>query len=151
MVENMKFEDSIKDLKKLGNHLVPYNFPLSGKLNEDDALQPLKLIEVTVDGYEVVVHYNKSDYNEFYTETLQVFGKYCPFLPFYLVCKIARFCLGNKHLSFIDVIKEDKKFYCWTLNTKLSGKAIPNKNLGEICIFEGFRYGHIHPSQVKFI
>lgn len=129
----------ITEIKTLGNILVNYNFPQKSKKDEE-VLNELKISSIYLDGYDLIVHYNKAFYGKLYIESLQVLGKYTLFLPFSVVCKIAKKFFGDKHLSFIDVFIENRRVYCWTLLTDLEGIPIPppyeEENLNN-CEFEG--------------
>ncbi len=140
----------VKQIKDLGEILVDFNFPKTHP-NVEDLIHPLKMGSLCVDGYDVGIHYSKADYDRFYLETLQVFGIYSPFVPFSLICKIGCMFLGNKYLSFIEISKEGKRVYCWTLNSDKSGNPIPDPNDIKLCTYEGFNYGRIDPQQVKFL
>ena len=94
----MNFDEKIELLRNLSDHLVDYNFPLSPMDFEYD-IACLKKTEVDVDGYSLVIHFNRAYYNNYYLETLQIFNKYAPFLPFSLVAKLAKKALGGYHLS----------------------------------------------------
>lgn len=156
MVSKMAFnhidvDKQIKEIKDLGNVLMNYNFPQKSKRDEE-TLNVLKTSNMCTDGYDVVIHYNKSFYNKFYLESLQVLGRYTLFLPFCLVCKIAQKFLGNQHLSFIETFNEDRRVYCWTLLTDKEFNAIPasNKDVVENCVYEGFEYTQMNPKHVSF-
>lgn len=143
------FEDSINRLKKLGNHLVQYNFPLAPMHYERD-ISLLKKLEVDADGYSVVIHYNKSFYEDHFHETFQIYNKDGVFLPFMLVVKLAQKSLGSQHLSLVQFYQGNHKVYCWSLCTDLDGKPIPyfNQDLQE-CEFEGFQYTSLQPEQLN--
>jgi hypothetical protein len=85
-------------------------------------------------------------------ETFQVLGQDCPFLPFATICKLARAFLGNSNLSLVELFKDNRKIYCWTVVRNKNGVAIPNpyKNNSERCNYEGFAYNYVSPDQVKF-
>ena len=149
---NMRcLDEEIEVLRNMSEHLIPYNFPKGPPQNED-IIAPLKRAMVDVDGYTVGLHFNKADYGTYFLETVQVFGATMPFLPFHLVVKIARRILGSHFLSFIEVPKEDRKYYCWTCCTDRQGKPIrPQYDVKtEDAKFEGFSFTYIHASQFNF-
>jgi hypothetical protein len=140
-------QNTVERMRKLGDQLVPYNLPQ----NEED-INILKSTETVVDGYEVCIYFTKSKFEDHCTEICQVWGKYAPFLPFVVVCKIAKSFLGNSHLSLVELFKGNRKVYCWAVNTNHDGKPIrsPYSSKTEECSYEGFNYSYMQPSQVNF-
>jgi hypothetical protein len=151
MYNHKSFDEQVEEMKRFGNILMPYNFPQVPQEEEED-VNFIKAREVMVDGYSLILHYSKADYGNHYLETLQVLGKYIPFLPFSLVCKIGKRFLGNKHLSLVELFRDNRKIYCWTLVSNRAGKAVPGpyQNEVETCIYEGFEYRSVSPKQVNF-
>lgn len=149
---NEKFDNLVKRLKSIGDKLVPYNFPRNSPRIEDD-IHPLKVVETMVDGYEVVIYFSKADYAEHFLETVQIFGRNAPFLPFSLVVKIAQMFLGSSYLSLVEIPKANRKVYCWTVCLDREERPIesPYEVKSEICRFEGFEYAYMHPDQVNLI
>lgn len=145
-----KLDENVREIKSFGNFLMQYSKP-KVSLEDDADVDCLRAREVTIDGYSVVIHYAKSDWPTHYLEVLQVTGKYVPFLPFSLVCKIGRKFLGDKHLSYLDRTKEDRKTYCWTVASDKTNNPIPvpykNMNLSDDCEYEGLCYKCLNPSQ----
>lgn len=134
--------------------LMPYTYPQSDPGDEDD-ITMLKTTEIVVDGYHVIVHLNIADYNDRTLNTLQIFGRDLPFLPFTLVVKIARKFLGSECLFLTEIYQENRKVYCWTLIKDKYGKARPypvNKKLKKVhrCSFEGFDYILMDPKNLSF-
>jgi hypothetical protein len=146
-----RLEEIIESMRTLGDILIPHNFPRVPLSMEDD-LAILKQKEVIVDGYPVVLHYQKSDYTQYLIENLQIYGKNSPFLPFNLVCKLGKKFLGSHHLSLVEVFKENRKIYIWSVCVDNRGRPIPlpwEKDTEE-CIFEGFNYLYIQPNKIEF-
>lgn len=132
----------VKQIRAFGEFLMPYNYPQRSPQDEEDIVC-LKIREVTIDGYSLVLFYSKSDYDKHYLEVVQVTGKYIPFLPFSLVCKVGRKFLGDKELSYVDFLKEDKKIYCWTVFRDKKNNAIPVPYVKEDVadhFYEGLNY-----------
>lgn len=148
-MENIK--TLIQRMQRLADRLIPYSYP-SVKPQDEDDINVLKFASTTVDGYDVVLHFNKHDYGTHYLETFQVLGQDCPFLPFATICKLARAFLGNSNLSLVELFKDNRKIYCWTVVRNKGGVSIPNpyKNNSEICSYEGFAYNYVSPDQVRF-
>lgn len=141
----------IEEMRGLGEVLVKYNFPKAPSEWEDD-LNVLKMRELIIDGYYVLAHYSKADYGDHFLETLQVLGKNCPFLPFFLVCKLAKRFLGERELSLLEFVRDNRKIYCWTLTLDMENNPIPSPFDPEVkrCVYEGLEYGYMQPSQVNF-
>jgi hypothetical protein len=151
LYKHKKLEDHVEHMRNLGDMLIPYNFPKAPAEWEDD-INILKATEMVVDGYTIVVHYSKADYETHYLETLQILGKNAPFLPFVLICKLAKRFLGEHELSLIEVVRDNRKVYCWTLTVDRDGKPIPSPfdQETEPCQYEGFHYSYMKPDQVRF-
>lgn len=146
-----KLDDILEQMREIGDRLVPLNYPLKEARNEAD-LNLLKLRDADVDGYPVTIHYSRSDFGKYYMETFQIMSRNGAFLPFSLALKMARKVLGNKYLSLVEIFREGKKIYCWTVHLDKSGKPVvlSDKRLGEDCVFEGFHYKYVYPSEVDF-
>ena len=146
-------DEIIDTMKVLGDMLIPYNFPKSPpSTTMEDALAFFKEREAMIDGYSVYLNYQKSDYDSHLLETLQIYNKNSPFLPFGLTCKLAQRFLGSHHLSLVELFKDNRKIYCWSVCVDKEGHPIasPYNSETEDCNFEGFNYLYMHPSQVNF-
>lgn len=146
-------------MRTLARSLIPYSFPL--KSHEDEAeIAILKRRDITLDGYEIVVFFNNADYSDKTLETLQVFGKYFTFLPFYLVCKVARAFLGDEELSLVEVMHSStgkidescRKIYAWTLYYDVQGNRIdgPFAKNAQTDTHEGWQFSRIPNEDIKF-
>lgn len=143
-------DEAIDVLRNCGERLIPYNFPQNSPLYED-YIYPLKISQVEVDGYSIELHFSKADYGEYYFETLQISGVNNPFLPFHVVIKIAKKCLGNRFLTLIRTPRQGKIYYCWTCFVDKSGKLIPcSSEKVTKCEFEGFEFNNVSPNSVNF-
>lgn len=148
-----KLEDVIDNMRALGDLLIPHNYPKAPLLStSEDDLAILKEREITVDGYPIFLHYQKADYDTHLMETIQIYGKNSPFLPFNLVCKLAKRFLGSHHLSLVEIFKENRKIYIWSVCVDKRGRPIPFPFEEEIedCEFEGFNYSYMQPNQIYF-
>jgi hypothetical protein len=145
-----KLYDIVENMKELGNFFIPYNFPIETAA-EEDKINILKFREVRVDGYDVILHFNKHDYGNHYLETFQLLGKDLPFLPFCLTCKLAKMFLGSHYLSLIEVLKDNRKIYCWTVVKDRDGKPMssPYKDKSESCVYEDLEYSYVPPDKVN--
>ena len=146
-----KINKAIEEMKELGKFFIPYNFPQSPP-GEEDKINILKFHEITIDGYDIVLHFNVHDYGNHFLETFQMLGKDMPFLPFSLACKMAKKFLGPNYLSLIEVLKDNRKIYCWTVIRDKEGKAIssPYKTKSEPCVYEDLEYSYVPPDKVNF-
>ena len=55
----------VEHMRNVGDQLIPYNFPQASPHLEDD-LNKIKSRDVVVDGYNVILHFSKSDYDTHY-------------------------------------------------------------------------------------
>ena len=152
MLYDPKPIDEIMDqMRSMGELLVPYNFPKADPRLEND-LNILKTVDCIVDGYSICLHFSKADYDAHYLETLQVLGKDIPFLPFCLIVKLARKFLGGHNLSLVELLKGNRKIYCWTLTVDRRGRPLPaiHEVESETCVYEGFEYSYLDPATVNF-
>lgn len=133
--------ETLKEIREFGKFLMPYNFPKVSPEDEEE-ISILKSQDLVVDGYNVVISYSKADWDTHYLEVVQLTGHYSPFLPFSLVCKIGKKILGDKHLSYVDFIKNEQKVYCWTIVLDRENNAIPGPFKQELrdCTYEGLTY-----------
>lgn len=145
-------DEIIKGMKALGEVLIPYNYPkIAFDENEDD-IGIFKMRNVIIDGYSLLFHYNKSDYDNYLIESVQIHSNGCPFLPFNLICKIGKRFFGSKCLSLIEIIKNHRKIYIWSICTDKNNNPVevPDKNDVERCEFEGLQYCYLQSSEVDF-
>ena len=152
MIKTKRIDEHIEEMRAIGEILMPHNFPKVSH-QEEETVNVFKDRDVTVDGYEVTICYNKSDCDNHYVEHCQVFSRSAPFLPFHLVCKLAQKFLGDRHLSLVEVFRDNRKIYCWTVAIDKNGEAIEQpykETLMEECTFEGFRYTYMNPKTVDF-
>lgn len=144
-------EQIISEMRSMGDQLIPYNFPKI-PLSTEDNLAFFKEREAVIDGYAIYLHYQKSDYESHFLETLQIYNKNSPFLPFSLICKLGKRFLGSKHLSLVEMFRDNRKIYCWSVCVDRNGHSIefPYESEIEHCQFEGFDYLYLQPNQVNF-
>lgn len=154
-------EKHIAEMTALARFLEKYSFPQTGPADEE-AIACLKQREVFVDGYEVVLNFNRCRYADVTLETLQLFGRDVTFLPFTLLVKLACLFLGTKELSLIEIAHakrggqdEDdlRKLYVWSVYYSDSGHPITNPfvNHDEPCVYGGLRYWRIERNQVRLL
>lgn len=157
----MAFDKHINEMRALAKQLVKYSFPNASPVDEE-ILSCLKQREIVLDGYNLIVYFNKCQHADTDLETLQVFGKYFSFLPFSLICKVAYKFLGNKELSLIEVVHNKKnvegvdqgtrKIYVWTVYHDSDGNPItsPFADGENACSYEGLKYSHVDRNQIMF-
>lgn len=145
-------DEIIENVRNVGEMLVPYNFPLSPPPGPVDDLEIFKTTEFMVDGYSLVTHYQKGYYHDHFVETVQIYGQITPFLPFSVICKVAKKFLGSHELSLVEKFQDNRKIYCWSVCVDESGKPIPSPYDVEVekCSYEGFNYLYMQPNQVNF-
>jgi hypothetical protein len=145
-------DEIVKNMKSLGEMLIPYNYPKNPLALFEEDLEIFKEREVIVDGYSTFLHYQVSDYEIYVLKTLQVYNKIGPFLPFNIVTKIGRKFLGDDQLSLVEVFKSNRKIYCWSLATDHNNNPVETPYISDAqsCFYEGFKYLYIKPSEVVF-
>lgn len=147
-----KLEEVVDQMRTMGDMLIPYNFPKSPPSHGEDELAIFKERECLIEGYPVIIHYQKGDYDRHLMETLQIYGKNSPFLPFSVICKLAKAFLGPHHLSLVELFRDNRKIYCWSVCVDRRGCPIPSLYDVETeqCNYEGFSYLYMQPNQVNF-
>lgn len=153
-MENKSLDDVVDSMKEIGDLFLIRNSKGIDKETEalEDALSPFREETVVVDGYDLFVYYQKSDYDGYLVETLQLYNENSPFLPFNVVCKVGQKFLGSHNLSLVELFKENRKVYCWSVCVDKTGRPIPYpfKVKKEECVFENLKYSYMQPSQVNF-
>ena len=144
-------EDIITEMRNMGDLLIEHNFPNVPISSEDDLIV-FRQRDVVVDGYSVTLNYQKFDYDGLFMETLQIYGTNNPFLPFNLICKLAKKFLGSANLSLVELFKDNRKIYIWTVWVDEEGKpsSAPYEMETEECYFEGLQYSYMQPNQIDF-
>jgi hypothetical protein len=103
-MQHISLDETIEQMRAMGEQLVPFNSPTS----ETD-LHVIKTRDVTVEGYDLVLYYTKNKHETHRTEILQIYGKTAPFLPFFLICKLAKKFLGEAELSLVELFRGIEK------------------------------------------
>lgn len=140
----------IKQMKTMGDILVPYTYPMNDPRLEDDIFW-MKTRELDIDGYSVVISFNRADYGDYFLDTFQIYGRDSIFLPFHVVVKMGCLFLGSEKLSLVEIFKNYRKIYCWNIWLNKQGIPIdyPHSKKLEHCIYEGFEYLYISSDQVN--
>lgn len=125
---NLKLDQHIKEMKGMAQLLVSYG------QSEDDDVSVLKQREIVVDGYTICVHFSRSEHkhDNTYIDIVSFTGKYMPFLPMTFVCKIGEAYLGNKELTFTELLNNGRKYYSW-LVLYCNGIPISNTSIKGVC------------------
>lgn len=143
----MKLSQTVEEMRGMADLLIPHTYP-NVDFSEEYEVLPLKCRNITVDGYDIVINFSKSDYKKYVIESLQIQSIYAPFLPFTMVCKIGRAFLGSSYLSYIDFIKNNRKIYCWTLRVR-GGKPIPPTKRSKEACYDGFNYNVLNQGSIN--
>lgn len=150
-----EIDQSVQELKNLGKILIPYNYPKTKLGNEEDDLLVFKTRLFVVDGYSLVAHYQRCEYDDYYLDILQIYGDYSTFLPLPVICKLAKKFLGNKELSLVEAYKDNRKIYCWTLYLNKKEEVIPSPHLKDEewkhGSYDDMQYFYVPPNKVFFI
>lgn len=151
-MQYQKLDDIIEEMRNIGEHLIPYNYPRNSVMEGEDDLVVFKQRDVVIDGYSLTLNYQKSDYGGVFMETLQIFGTISPFLPFNLICKLGKRFLGSANLSLVELFRDHRKIYIWTVWIDQDGKPCdpPYEVETEECVFEGLQYSYMQPNQIDF-
>ena len=149
-MKETSLDNIVEKMRNVGEQLVQYNFPMASTKMEN-YINILKSQSIIIDGFSCNINYSKANYKTHFVETLQVWGDNFPFLPFFLVSKLARRFLGSNHLFLVEIPKDGRKIYSWSVFVDKRGIAIPTPEIEttESFSYEGFRYHYLSPSQIK--
>jgi len=143
--------DHVKQMKGMAEILTEYSFPSVSPVDEE-AISLLKQRIVTIDGYEITLYYSKCNYkNDIVLKTVQVYSRTMTYLPFRLLCKIAKIFFGSEEPGYIDMsdsklygTPDSRQVYIWTVYYDKNGIIPFEKNpiFSDLfrCEFEGFVY-----------
>lgn len=132
------------------------------KSKEDEAdLALLKRTTAVVDGYELNLYYSEEDHahfsaddgtgQEFRLASLQVSSNLFPFLPFSLVCRVAREFLGSRELCLSEFLVSGRKVYLWSVATDGSGEPlrVPLHKQSRVIVYDGMEITQAPPTEVR--
>jgi hypothetical protein len=143
------FESEIEQMKKMALFLLPYS-----KTKEDKAdFSWMTTREMTVCGYKISFYLTVERHPECDIWTLQMYSKYQPFIPFWLVCKCAASFLGDRELGLTEYIILGRKLYVWSVALDTDGNPIPippRPNIEAKC-YDGFEYIHAPAAKVLLL
>lgn len=146
-MKNIK--ETVKEMKALSDLLAISSFPKVSLKKEKDVLI-LKQRSIILDGYYIALCLSKSDYGEFFLESLQIQSEYSSFLPFNVICKLGKIFFGEKHLSYTEFFKENKKIYFWSIKTK-DDLILNIEEKSKIINYEGFKFYIMNKDGYDFI
>lgn len=137
-------EDVVSEMRLVANKLMPVTYPKVKSSTYKFKTEPLKQRHIVVDGYDLVVYFNRSDYKACMVESLEIGGVYIPFLPMSLVCKVGATFLGGYELKYAEAFKNGRKVYLWTVAIDNHGRPIVlDKDSLKKGIYEGFSFFYI--------
>lgn len=130
LYDSTPFKQHVKDMKIMAQFLVPYSPP---NAPDDDDITFFKQREIVADGYTLAVQLSRIEHKDHdaYLDVVSLTGKYMPYLPMPLLCKVAEGFLGNKELTFTEVTQNGRKYYSWMVLYNLNGTPISNDFIGE--------------------
>jgi hypothetical protein len=117
----MRLEDHVREMKSLAETLKPYSPP---RCPRDDDISWLKAREVVVDGIPMTIHYSVADHGDFNPAVLTIGCRNVPFIPFTVICKVARMFLGTDNLTLFEYTKGGSKIYSWMVLFNNKGEPV---------------------------
>lgn len=142
---NEIFDQKSTQLKLLADVLKKYSSPYNSKELEDQLLL-IKKNEICFDGYNLIYHFTKTNYENHVLENLQVYSKDFPILPFYVTFKFAKsFYQDIEHVSYLESEVDNIRVYCWMFlrKTKDNKVLLPVKNYSKTIDQDGVKLFYI--------
>lgn len=135
MLNKVNLDSLIEDFKRVGDTLSPYQLN-----NNDDNV--LKTNTLEIDGYSIILKFNRIDHGHFYSESLKLRSEFGSFLPFHLVAKLGKKFLGKHQLMLIESFENDNKIYEWKIALDKNGRPAPVRidNYYEECVYDDLNY-----------
>jgi len=142
-VYHKALDDTIDEMRATAKQLIDFTHPQASKHDEHD-IDCLKQRQITVDGYDVAVHFSISQFpSGRRVESLEIVGVYVPFLPMFLVCKIAGKFLGSYELKYAESFKKGRKVYIWTVAVDNRGCPIKlSRSRLQQTTYDGFTFSY---------
>ena len=135
----------IDEMRSIAHQLTPHTYPAVPR-QEARVVDSLKQRTACVDGYELTLHFGVQDFDTFRIERLEIVAMHVPFVPMYLVCKLAAKFLGGHDLRYSEAFKMGRQVYIWTVAVDSKGRPVPMTDSGlEKCSYEHFAYTFITP------
>lgn len=142
---NEIFDQKSTQLKLLADVLKKYSSPYNSKELENELLL-LKKSEIFFDGYSLIYHFTKTNYEHYVLENLQVYSKDFPILPFCVPFKFAKSFFGDiQNISYLESEVDGIRVYCWMFLRKIKDNKIllPMKNYSKAISQDGVRFFYI--------
>ena len=142
---NEIFDQKSTQLKLLADVLKKYSSPYNSK-ELDNQLLLLKKNEICFDGYNLIYHFTKTNYENYILENLQVYSKDFPILPFCVPFKFAQcFYQDIKNVSYLESEIDNIRVYCWMFLRKIKDNKIllPVKNYSKTISQDGVKFFYI--------
>lgn len=135
------FNNCIDDMVEMAQTLMPQTYP-QATTTEELEIDSLKQYQFLIDGYEVIAHLSWSQYSNCRIEYLEIASASSPFLPMFLICKIATRLLGQHELKYHSTFKQGRKVYIWTVAVDNSGRPIKLNDSHNLIShsYENFKY-----------
>lgn len=153
--------ENIDQMKRMAEILIKHSFPTVSAVDED-IISPLKQRVLVVDGYEITVYYSICKYRkDLILKTVQIYSRNMTYLPFRLLCKIAKLFFGETFPSFsyVDDYRfpdsaEARKVYVWSIycdeDKIISFEENPIFSNLKLSQFENFCYYSVNGNHLKF-
>ena len=116
-------DEAIEEMEAVAKQLTNFTFPSVPPWEELD-IDCLKVRNLVVDGYDIIIHLSRADYRDCDVESLEIYSPLSPFLPMYLVCKIGAKFLGKHDLKYAELFRNGRKIYVWTVAVDERGRSI---------------------------
>ena len=142
---NEIFDKKCDQVRLLADVLKKYSLPNNSK-EFDEELLLIKKSEIFFDGYNLIFHFTKTDYDNYTLENLQVYSKDFSILPFNVPFKFAKtFFKDLNNVSYLESEVENIRVYCWMFlkNQKDNSILLPIKDFSKVFNTDGVRYFYI--------
>jgi hypothetical protein len=135
MLNKVNLDSLIEDFKRVGDTLSSY------QLSDNDE-EVLKTNVLEIDGYSIILKFNRIDHGPFYSENLKLKAEFGSYLPFHLVAKLGKKFLGKHQLMLIESFENDNKVYEWKIALDKDGRPAPVRihNYYEECVYDDLNY-----------
>lgn len=143
---NEIFDKKTEQLKLLAEVLKKYSFSFNNQEFENEMLL-LKKSEICFDGYNLIFHYTKSNYESYILENLQVYARDFSILPFNVPFKFAKsFFKDINNISYLESEVDNKRVYCWIYLRKKNNSSeilLPIKEFSKSLSYDGIDFFYI--------
>ena len=150
---NEIFDKKIDQLKVLADVLEKYSHHNNCKEFEKELLL-LKKSEIFFDGYNLVFHFSKTNYENYTLDNLQVYSRDFSILPFDVPFKFAQsFYKDINNVSYLESEVDSVRVYCWMLlkNKKDNSFLLPVDEYSKKFTKHGIKYFYIEIPYFDFL